>query len=105
MGMNGWKPHNGGPCPVDEDSFPQVLTKSGEQDCERASDFQWEWTGEFEGDEVVAYREMEHASLSDLIGMVDTLFTPTPLLEEVRWVEVVRKDENSPMFFPKWPSE
>lgn len=59
----GWLPHNGGPCPVDEDSFPQVLTRSGEQDCERASDQQWEWTGEYPVDEVVAYCADPFASL------------------------------------------
>ena len=53
----GWTPWLGGPCPVDPDSYPIVLTASGETDCERASDEQWEWNDEYPGENVIAYKE------------------------------------------------
>lgn len=54
----GWTPWAGGPCPVDENSYPMVLEASGEQDCERATDFQWQWSDEHPGHNVIAYREL-----------------------------------------------
>lgn len=83
----GWLPHNGGACPVDEDSFPQVLTRSGEQDCERASDQQWEWTGEHPDDEVVAYcsEQSSPRSLEDLCSIVEVLAAPHSLLLDLEF--------------------
>lgn len=52
----GWTIWHGGECPVDENSFPIVLLSAGDTDCERASDFFWEWQDEYPGDNVIAYR-------------------------------------------------
>jgi hypothetical protein len=51
-----WIPWTGGPCPVDENSFLQVLTAGGEIDCERASDFDWEGDDKYPHDRIIAYR-------------------------------------------------
>lgn len=59
-------PWMGGPCPVDEDSFPQVITADGGQDCERASDFQWEWSDEYPADNVIAYRATDKMTLAQV---------------------------------------
>lgn len=59
ISLTPWTEWKGGPCPVDENSYPQVLLASGEEDCERASDFQWEWSEEYPGDNVVAYRVID----------------------------------------------
>lgn len=55
----GWTVWSGGPCPVDEDSFPIVLTASGDTDCERASDEQWIWDDTYPGSNVIAYRVVD----------------------------------------------
>lgn len=53
----GWTPWTGGECPVEEDSYPQVMTASGEVDCEAARDFDWSHDDDaFPHDRVIAYR-------------------------------------------------
>lgn len=74
-------PWTGGPCPVDEHTFPQVITADGGQDCERASDLQWEWSDEYPADNVIAYRASEtvvtspaedlRAALLSMIGRME----------------------------------
>lgn len=55
----GWTLWTGGPCPVPEDSYPIVLFAGGDTDCERASDFEWEWSNEYLHDNIIAYKEIE----------------------------------------------
>lgn len=55
----GWTLHHGGECPVDENSFPIVLTADGSTDCERASDEQWVWNDEYAASNVIAYRVLD----------------------------------------------
>lgn len=56
--LAGWTPHDGSECPVDPNSFPQVLTAGGEIDCERASDYgSWIWSEAYPHDNIIAYRE------------------------------------------------
>jgi len=54
---NGWVPHTGEPCPIDPDSYPNVLLADGTPDCERASDFDWDWSNaEYPDAWVIAYK-------------------------------------------------
>jgi hypothetical protein len=57
--LAGWLPWVSGPCPVDPLSFPIVLTASGDTDCERATEFQWQWNDDYPGDNVIAYKVLE----------------------------------------------
>lgn len=54
----GWTPWEGGKCPVNPDSWPLVLEADGSIDCERASDFQWEWDDLYPACNIIAYKEL-----------------------------------------------
>jgi hypothetical protein len=61
----GFKPHDGGPCPVPLDSRPGVMIRGFSRNhiCQQpggddeARLFNWEWRGEFFPAHIIAYRE------------------------------------------------
>tara|TARA_B100000378_G_scaffold265256_1_gene249620 strand:- start:68 stop:481 length:414 start_codon:yes stop_codon:yes gene_type:complete len=83
--VNGFIPWAGGPCPVDEDSFPEVITADGERDCERASDFQWEWSDEHPLDNVIAYRLIDRWTRAEIMSGItaEQAMEPHSLLQDI----------------------
>jgi len=54
MKAEGWVEHQGGPCPVPEMSFPEIMLRNGNRGAHLAFDLIWEHDGR--SDDIVAYR-------------------------------------------------
>ena len=59
---DGWKPHDGGPCPVDGSSRPDLLFRDGEilMEGDGCNARHWDWshsTSKTACDDIIAYQE------------------------------------------------
>jgi hypothetical protein len=54
---DGWKPHDGGPCPVDGQTVVRMLFRNGWINLRRAECEEWPWEPNDPELDIIAYRE------------------------------------------------